>query len=408
MSNLNDIPSEAPPSGVTSNLVDPSSKAYWVTITWVVCLTLSTLFVLIRMYTRIFITKPVRWDDYTCIIAWLGLYAFAVIDIETIKYGAGVDEWNVSVAHTTYFGKWAYAGEILYSLLIFITKLSILLLYLRIFVPQKTQKGKIYIAIQITIWLNFLLCLAFFLVEIFGCTPRQKYWKPWLPGPCVDVYGVIITSSVFNCISDLGMLLIPMFAVFRLRMHLIEKLGLLTVFAMGTLAFVTSIARLILSIIGSKTPNQTVALTNLGLWGVAEVTSGLIASCMPLSPAFFRHFKVKILARGSAAGNNLKYLKRSQNSAASGAESHATNSGNEKRSVHPNMLQNVYVELNDIEPHRSTNLVYGTTATVRADRTGSAGDWSEALRTQLCGSIIQKSTVEVESHPKTRGADRLP
>lgn len=47
----------APPPGVVPNFVDPESKAYLLTITVAVTVTVSTIFVLIRAFTKKFINK---------------------------------------------------------------------------------------------------------------------------------------------------------------------------------------------------------------------------------------------------------------------------------------------------------------------------------------------------------------
>ena len=56
---------EAPP-GLHSNLVDPPSTSYSTIIICVLIIVLSTPFVLLRLYTRKFITRHVWWDDCQC------------------------------------------------------------------------------------------------------------------------------------------------------------------------------------------------------------------------------------------------------------------------------------------------------------------------------------------------------
>lgn len=53
---------EAPP-GLHSNLIDPPSSAYSTIIICVLIIVLPTPFVVLRLYTRKFISRQVWWDD---------------------------------------------------------------------------------------------------------------------------------------------------------------------------------------------------------------------------------------------------------------------------------------------------------------------------------------------------------
>lgn len=127
----------------------------------------------------------------------------------------------------------ANVSQILYGPIIFVTKLSILLLYLRVFAPS--TKRKTYFFIQILIWLNLLFYLASTLVKIFECTPRSKIWHRDTPGTCININSLITTASIFNVVSDFLILLLPIACVWRLQMKLTKKLGTSAVFAAGAL-----------------------------------------------------------------------------------------------------------------------------------------------------------------------------
>lgn len=66
--NLSAIPA---PSGLTSNFIDPPSKAWLDIVTQSVCLTVATLLVAVRMYTKVKVLKKSGWDDYTSFLAWV-------------------------------------------------------------------------------------------------------------------------------------------------------------------------------------------------------------------------------------------------------------------------------------------------------------------------------------------------
>ncbi len=61
---LEKIPTIRPPPGVTPNFINPPIDHYsaWI-VAATLALTLSTIFVLIRVYTRFFIIKIHGWED---------------------------------------------------------------------------------------------------------------------------------------------------------------------------------------------------------------------------------------------------------------------------------------------------------------------------------------------------------
>ena len=52
-----------PPPGVTSNFVNPASKASWDIVTQAVCLTVATLLVAMRIYTKVKVLRSPGWED---------------------------------------------------------------------------------------------------------------------------------------------------------------------------------------------------------------------------------------------------------------------------------------------------------------------------------------------------------
>lgn len=60
---LDMLPGMAPPPGVTSDFVHPYSLQRYNLITLTICMTVSTLFVAMRMYTNARITKTLNLED---------------------------------------------------------------------------------------------------------------------------------------------------------------------------------------------------------------------------------------------------------------------------------------------------------------------------------------------------------
>lgn len=174
--------------------------------------------------------------------------------IVVIRYGAFVDEWNLHVDQVEKWGEvsadqaiaqgWQCAhihsqyvvdAEVVYSVVIFLTKFSILFLYIHLFLGNRGRKSKIYWAIYGVLWFNILFYTANTFGEIFYCTPRKKAWIPSTPGHCVNVYGLIISSAAINAFSDLMMIIIPLCVIWRLKLNTRHKIGVSIVFMFGIL-----------------------------------------------------------------------------------------------------------------------------------------------------------------------------
>ena len=97
--------------------------------------------------------------------------------------------------------------------------------------PPGTQKGRIFYATWFVIWFNLLYCIALVLVVLTECVNKH------MPrgATCINSYLLLVTASIINVISDLVMLIIPIYAVWHLQLAKKRKFGLTVVFAVGSL-----------------------------------------------------------------------------------------------------------------------------------------------------------------------------
>lgn len=109
-----------------------------------------------------------------------------------------------------------------YVLAMLATKVSILLLYLRIFRPSRTMR----IVIHVNLWINVAVYVIGFGAGI-----------SWFVGPKAtgEVSGRVLglASAIFNSVSDIAILLIPISMVWTLKMAKERKLAISAVFTTG-------------------------------------------------------------------------------------------------------------------------------------------------------------------------------
>lgn len=123
----------------------------------------------------------------------------------------------------------------MYGINITIIKISIVLQYLKVFMPVRKTTFMVlgcYVVIGITIIFYFIT--TFF--EIFACTPREKYWDRLITGGhCFNINAITINTAIINCISDFVILLLPQGVIWKLQMPLKKKCGISAIFFTGFL-----------------------------------------------------------------------------------------------------------------------------------------------------------------------------
>lgn len=118
-----------------------------------------------------------------------------------------------------------------YGPTIFFAKLSLFLLYLRIFSPSIRTKYAIYIGV--------LSCFVVYAASTIFCgyqcipRPRQTWLSALMKKSCHDAKYTGYVVGVFNIASDFYLLILPLPSIWKLQMPLPKKIGICGVFIMG-------------------------------------------------------------------------------------------------------------------------------------------------------------------------------
>ena len=123
--------------------------------------------------------------------------------------------------------------EILYGPVMFPAKLCVLIQIMRLF--HGNSKDSVYWAIQVLIWANFTFYTSITLCFIFACRPRAKLQDQDIPGVCINQNASIIATSIINIASDFSILLLPVFAVWKLKTTIKRKMAIAAIFGIGLL-----------------------------------------------------------------------------------------------------------------------------------------------------------------------------
>jgi hypothetical protein len=112
------------------------------------------------------------------------------------------------------------------------TKISIILLYLRIFITGTFQRVAYGFLVMITIW-----TIGTIMATIFQCVPVRASWDlsvkhPW----CINKDAFWYAFAATDTVTDFAIFLLPLKPIFGLHLPRREKLGLLAVFGIGALS----------------------------------------------------------------------------------------------------------------------------------------------------------------------------
>lgn len=226
-----DIPAIRPPPGLSSDFNTPLSLAHWGLATDLVCLSIVTLFFAIKIITRFGLVRKSSWEDYSAILAWLGLVVLVVVQRQADRFGNGKHLWDVKDTDYAEAGKFNYIFQILYYPAIFIAKLSVLQLYRQVFAPT----GHTAVRLTYNIWSNFTFYLVVSIVQICQCMPLHKAWLSYIPGECIDQVALQLSTGLVNVVSDIEILMLPLLSIYHLPLYKKGKAGVALIFGFGLL-----------------------------------------------------------------------------------------------------------------------------------------------------------------------------
>ena len=241
------------------------------------------------------------WDDGLIVAAAALAFPVAVVQVNLGRNGLGKDIWTVPFDHVTKMLRLMYVAEVFYTLSTALTRVSILVFYLRVFSSPRFQFAtKILIGINIAGW------IATFFPIVFQCSPISHAWTRWdgeSKGRCINMHAGTWTLAAFNIVLDLAALVIPLPSLYQLQRNYSwkKKARVFVMFSVGLVATLVSILRLKSLVYFGTTRNPTWDLVSVTLWSVTESKVGIICACLPMAAVFFTRLAPQWLGMTVAA-----------------------------------------------------------------------------------------------------------
>ena len=116
----------------------------------------------------------------------------------------------------------------------FLTKLSLLMFYLRLFTTPNCRT-KTYSIIRFLMVFYMLFYLTDLPIAIWPCIPRSKLWTPTEAGNCINYRTFFLISGIINTVADFSLLILPITQIRWQQMSRRRQSGVSCVLIIGLL-----------------------------------------------------------------------------------------------------------------------------------------------------------------------------
>ncbi|KAF2733903.1 hypothetical protein EJ04DRAFT_564760 [Polyplosphaeria fusca] len=269
-------------NGTAPGLPDPPSRGYQIRTMMYICLPFTIVPLVLRLYTRLRIQKAFGADDYLICVAAICVGSYFGLLQYLFDRPPNAPVWNIPFPLLSdSYQKGIIAAQDLNFLSALFTKISLLVLYLRIFRPTHWTKAMIWVGIVVTTAAYVAFTVSYTIISL----PPQWSVLKYQP----NILAMVGVSGVFGIVSDFYILFIPMHLVIRLRLPLGKKLGVCGIFFTGFLACICSIVGTVFRFEATRTLN-----INWIIIATVEICVGFICSCLPISLVFFKYVVSRI------------------------------------------------------------------------------------------------------------------
>ncbi|KAF5622289.1 integral membrane protein [Fusarium sp. NRRL 52700] len=285
-----------PPSGYRVDFENPLTdasmvrNAYWI---FGLEFAIATAFLGQRMYTNAVILRKFLIDDYLILFAWvLSIAAQSCLLNAYSRKLLGVHAWEMPVDSNTQANLLVMCTTLTYIPTTILSKLTLCFFYYRLS-PSRWYQYSVYFtgflcsASLVGIWFSVL----------FACKPIAAGWdvRMSVGATCINRPPIYITQAAFGCITDVMLLVLPIPTVIGLQMSTRQKLGLVGLFAIGSITLITSIVRLVLLLPSLSNPDQSWSLAEGCLWVIIEANLLIMCGSLPTLRVFLKNVAPRVL-----------------------------------------------------------------------------------------------------------------
>ncbi|CAL8583259.1 hypothetical protein XPA_008888 [Xanthoria parietina] len=290
------MPLATPPPGVTPNFDHPESNSWHVNVTAAICIPLIVIFSSLRLYNQYRLRPSRTIADYTFMLAAAWTVIYIAILLALLNKGLfGRHIWDLKVEDLSNAPfLLVLILEAIYGPFVWVIKVSLFFLYRQIFTPKPYLQHLALAGIIVT----GLFYWSSLVAAVVLCSPRRNetYIMAFATARCGETKGLGVIIGVFNVLSDLYLLVIPIPATLALHLPRRKKIALLFLFATGILAFNASALGLHYRVQVNRSYDDTWKIMPMYLTVIIEMTAGIAILCMPAMATLSRRYTPAVTA----------------------------------------------------------------------------------------------------------------
>jgi hypothetical protein len=272
--------------------VNPETRGNGVLVASIIFGVLGTVGTVLRVYTRLHITRTFGADDVLIILATIfSLTMMIVVSIASAWYGWDRHIWDIPLPLLPTSRKYGLVFTMTFGLASALTKLSLLWFCRRILGEGRKAGVNLHdVAISVVMFIVGGFLVAYEIIELVQCRPLAALWDlvPTYPYRCIEGTTFILGASIANTITDLLATLIPMSLIATLHLPTRQRIAVISIFGLGVLvniagAFRTyyvhrslSVTNLDVTWVGWPTDMSAIIEIGLGLVCSAVISSSLL------------------------------------------------------------------------------------------------------------------------------------
>lgn len=257
----------------------------------VVFTVLTIIAVVVRVTSRHMKNVAVGIDDVLIILALVITTAQTIfICVGVRDYGLGRHLWALTPEQVVGFEKLWYTVGTLQCTALMLTKISLLMLFHRIFIVPAFRTATKVIGVTMILW-----WIGTILADCLICIPIKHNWNPEIPARCGNKQLLAIIPPIPWIVTDLAILLMPMPMVYKLHLPGFQRVGLAGLFLLGSFALVSSCVRY--STLFYQRDDVTYYLIPATIWTIIESDVTIISTCLIVSrPWFIKLYPSKLVS----------------------------------------------------------------------------------------------------------------
>lgn len=241
--------------------------------------------VILRFVTRIKVQRiSLGIDDWLIAASLVPLTTLLVATILAGYCGLGKHVWRGTLDDVVNMRKILFAYIFIYLVLLPSIKVSIILLYRRIF----GMNWMMWLCLALSIGHGACCMVAF----LCSCRPLSYFYTQFADpsgGKCIiNLYAFYLGNAATNVFTDVITLLVPIPIISRLQIRPMQKVLISGIFLLGGFVSVGSMVRIYYLTLLATNPDINWVMGDVYLWSTIEPCIGIVCACLPTLNALLR------------------------------------------------------------------------------------------------------------------------